>query len=114
MWQFEVVLDTHTQALTDDLTKTAVLVTPEGDLTPLAWRADAPGGHHREGILSFKAPASQPTTISIRVTRAGRLGKEPVTIARELPWSASVNRVVLWPVADGLGEATERTRSLLT
>lgn len=70
LWEFEVVMDTHTVALNDDLARSAVLVTPEGEV-PASWRGDGPGGHHRKGVLTFKAPASGPRTITIRLMRPG-------------------------------------------
>jgi hypothetical protein len=55
---FKVVLDTHSVNLdTYDLSQLAVLRTPSGEeIAPLSWQAP-PGGHHREGPLSFPAVA---------------------------------------------------------
>jgi len=70
VWEFEVVMDTHTEPLNDDLARSAVLVIPEGEL-PASWSGDGPGGHHRKGLLTFKAPASPPAMITIRLARPG-------------------------------------------
>lgn len=70
LWEFEVVMDTHTGALNDDLARSAVLVTPEGEV-PASWSGDGPGGHHRKGLLTFKAPATRPPIITIRLARPG-------------------------------------------
>lgn len=70
VWEFEVVMDTHTQPLTDDLARSAVLVTTQGNVAPVSWSGDGPGAHHRKGVLSFKAPPESPTII-IRLTRPG-------------------------------------------
>ena len=71
-WAFSVAFDTHSQALQDDLLKSAVLI-PIGSapLAPLAWEADPAGGHHRKGVLRFKAPSALPVSIELRITRPG-------------------------------------------
>lgn len=72
VWEFEMVFDTHTQELNDDLLTTAVLVTPDGkQLAPTSWDGDPPSGHHRKGKLRFNAVKPQPKMIELRVTRAG-------------------------------------------
>jgi hypothetical protein len=70
-WEFDVVFDTHTQALNDDLTKTASLRADGKILAPAAWQGDAPGGHHREGVLKFKATDPQSQAIELTITRPG-------------------------------------------
>lgn len=74
-WEFGVVLDTHSQALDDDLVKSAVLVDSRGVRhAPLAWEGAPPGGHHREGVLRFKSLTALPGTIELQISRPG----EPV------------------------------------
>lgn len=71
-WDFEVVFDTHSQELKDDLEKTAVLVADGGAAqTPVKWQGDPPGGHHRKGTLQFKAVSPMPAAIELRITRLG-------------------------------------------
>jgi len=71
-WDFAVVLDTHTQELGDDLTQTATLVTDDGlRLKPTAWSGAKPGGHHREGVLSFAAPEPRPSSFELQISRDG-------------------------------------------
>jgi hypothetical protein len=71
-WDFAVVLDTHSQELAEDLTQTATLVTDDGrQLTPSAWTGAGPGGHHREGVLSFPAPDPVPGGFELRLSRPG-------------------------------------------
>lgn len=83
VWEFDMVFDTHTQELNDDLLKSAVLVAPDGArLAPLAWQGDPPGGHHRKGFLRFNAPDPFPARIVLVVTRPG----EPK--ARSFEWNA--------------------------
>jgi hypothetical protein len=69
-WDFSVVLDTHTQELSDDLQKSAVLVDERGNESkPLAWDGAAPGGHHRAGVLKFRPLEPRPKTLELRLAR---------------------------------------------
>lgn len=68
-WAFSVVLDTHSQELDDDLASTAVLTVDGQEFRPLRWSGAAPGGHHREGVLDFPAPAGEAGTVELRVQR---------------------------------------------
>jgi hypothetical protein len=68
VWEFAVVLDSHTQDLSQDIARSAVLIDPQGARhRPLGWDGAAPGGHHREGMLRFKplAPEAQVVTLEI-------------------------------------------------
>ena len=71
-WEFDVVFDTHSQALTDDLEKTAGLVS-DGRTSHAAvkWQGDPPGGHHRKGVLQFQAVSPMPASIELQVKRSG-------------------------------------------
>ena len=54
-WRFEIVFDTHSVDLSQDLVKSGALIDAAGRRhAPLAWDGDPPGGHHRKGVLSFK------------------------------------------------------------
>ena len=71
-WDFKVVLDTHSGELNDDFVKTATLIDDKGGRhVPIQWEGAGPGGHHREGTLKFNAVTPTPTTIELRITRAG-------------------------------------------
>ena len=71
-WNFEIVLDTHSQDLGDDLVKSAVLVDGEGrQYKPTAWEGAAPGGHHREGVLRFNPVSPPPQAIELQIRRPG-------------------------------------------
>ena len=71
-WEFEIVLETHSQDLADDLATAATLVTDGGaKQAPTAWDGDPPGGHHRKGVLRFAPVVPQPEVIELRVVRAG-------------------------------------------
>lgn len=69
--EFEVVLDTHSRELVDDLAASAVLVTGKGESTPLGWSGDPPGGHHRKGILRFKGPIPREESFQLRMHLSG-------------------------------------------
>lgn len=73
-WDFEVVLETHTVALDQDMAKAAVLVDGTGGVHPaVSWQGDPPGGHHRKGVLRFRAPAVPPAKIELRIAGIGDL-----------------------------------------
>lgn len=72
LWEFEVVFDTHSQELKDDLSKNVVLIAADGTPVPPAdWQGDAPGGHHRKGVLRFNALIPPPSTLEMRINRDG-------------------------------------------
>ena len=78
VWEFDVVFDTHSQELRDDLMKEAVLVTAGGaQASPVDWKGDPPGGHHRKGILRFNALNPAPDKVVLLISRPGE--KEPRT-----------------------------------
>ena len=80
-WSFKVVLDTHSQDLSDDLMKTAVLIDPAGKrYSPTAWEGAGPGGHHREGVLRFAAISPAPEFVQLQITR------EKETAPRTFRW----------------------------
>jgi len=71
-WVFEVVLETHTQDLSDDLTKTAVLIDSTGrQAAPTKWQGDGPGGHHRKGQLYFASLSPPPVSVELHIRRTG-------------------------------------------
>ena len=71
-WEFDVVFDTHSQELTDDLEKTAVLVSDaRASHSPLKWQGDPPGGHHRKGVVQFKPVSPMPAAIELQIKRNG-------------------------------------------
>ena len=72
-WSFKVSLDSLKQDLGDDLMHTAYVVNraSKKNEVPIAWKGDAAGGRHREGVLSFNAVKPTPTAIELRIRRAG-------------------------------------------
>lgn len=81
-WVFAVVLDTHSQELSDDMLRTTLLVTDDGrELKPTAWKGAAPGSHHREGSLEFAAPSPVPKGFVLRMQRPGEAGPRVFSFA---------------------------------
>jgi len=71
VWEFSIELHTHSSGVSDDLTQSAVLVTDDGrTLKPLGW-SDTKLGPHREGVLTFEAPAPLPRVFELRIARPG-------------------------------------------
>ena len=70
-WDFEVVLETHTKALNDDLAKSSLLIADGKQYLPLGWEGAPPGGHHRKGKLRFKAIAPPPASVELQIRLAG-------------------------------------------
>lgn len=71
-WEFELVFDTHVQALQDDVLRSAVLIAADGSpVAPVAWDGDAPGGHHRKGVLRFDPLEPSPAVLELRLARSG-------------------------------------------
>jgi len=72
VWEFEVVMDTHTKPLSENLSQVAVLVDDTGRrYIPAAWQGDPPGGHHRKGVLQFTAPAETPKAVELQIDGVG-------------------------------------------
>ena len=71
-WDFKIVFDTHSQDLSDDVVKSAILLDSAGGrFFPLAWEGAGPGGHHREGVLRFQPLPLSPKQIELQITRPG-------------------------------------------
>ena len=69
-WSFKIVFDTHSQDLSDDVVKSAILLDGTGGrYVPVAWEGAGPGGHHREGVLRFHTLPSSPKAIELQIAR---------------------------------------------
>lgn len=68
---FEVTLETHTQDLGDDLTKSSVLNADGKQYLPLSWKGSPPGGHHRKGLLRFTKIVPQPQSMELQIRLSG-------------------------------------------
>lgn len=80
-WAFGVVLDTHTQDLSDDLARQATLSAAGAQHAPTAWEGDPPGGHHRKGVLRFAPITPTPDAVELRIQRPGE------NAARSFRWT---------------------------
>jgi hypothetical protein len=79
-WRFEVQLNTHVAPLDQDLVQVAVLSDSNGhDEPPLAWDGDMPGGHHRNGILSFKPISPLPDSVTLKIRQVGSVEERSFT-----------------------------------
>ncbi len=70
-WDFEVTLEAHTQALSEDLAKSSTLIADGKQYAPLGWEGAPPGGHHRKGLLHFKAITPQPPSVELQIRLTG-------------------------------------------
>jgi len=72
IWQFNIVLDTHSVELDYDLTKVASLFDDQGrEYKAVSWEGPGPGGHHIDGNLIFNAVLPLPKEIEIRILNVG-------------------------------------------
>ena len=72
VWEFAVVLDSHTQDLSQDVARSAVIIDAQGARhLPLGWEGAAPGGHHREGVLRFKPLAPEAQVVRLEISGIG-------------------------------------------
>lgn len=52
--QFEIKFDTHSQELVSEIAKVSKLTDDKGNIySTSSWNGSAPGGHHRDGTLTF-------------------------------------------------------------
>ncbi len=70
-WDFEVTLESHTQDLTIDMAKSSTLIADGKQYAPLGWVGAPPGGHHRKGLLRFKAITPQPQSVELQLHLTG-------------------------------------------
>ena len=70
-WDFEVSLETHSHALSEVLENSSVLIADGKRYQPLGWEGSPPGGHHRKGVLHFKAIAPQTSSVELHIRLIG-------------------------------------------
>ena len=71
-WDFEIILDTHSGNLDQDLTKTSVLTDDsENQFNAISWEGDPLQGHHRQGILKFPPITPKPQSIELKISQIG-------------------------------------------
>lgn len=72
IWEFEIVLDTHTVELDYDLTKMTVLIDEQGrEYKPVSRTGPVPDGHHLQGSLIFEGIKQTTEKIEIKVLNVG-------------------------------------------
>lgn len=70
-WKFDVVMDTHSVELDQDMTKIAILVDEQGkEYKALSWEGPT-GGHHREGIITFNKITPAPKSVELKISDIG-------------------------------------------
>lgn len=71
-WKFQITFDTHTGSLDQDPMQTTVLTDDAGTTyKPVAWEGSGPGGHHREGMLTFAAISPMPSFVELKIKNVG-------------------------------------------
>jgi len=71
-WKFTVVLDTHSGSLDEDMLTSATLVDDNGNkYRPTGWDGAPPGGHHREGVLTFILGKPAPRSVTLKIQNVG-------------------------------------------
>ena len=79
-WRFEVRLNTHVMEITEDMVAAATLSDGKNAVErPTAWEGDAPGGHHRKGVLVFKRLDRMPETITLHIREVGGIADRSFT-----------------------------------
>ncbi|MBI2052459.1 MAG: hypothetical protein HYT38_02145 [Candidatus Sungbacteria bacterium] len=76
VWKFEIVLDTHSGSLNDDMLTVATLVDNKGNAyQPISWEGPDPGGHHREGMLIFNEISPIPEYVELKINNVGGISE---------------------------------------
>ena len=79
-WKFNIVFDTHSGSLDDDMLTVAALVDDRGNTyQPKTWEGAGPGGHHREGVLSFDAIRPAPSVVELIIRNVGGISERSFT-----------------------------------
>lgn len=75
-WRFDVVLDTHSGDLDQDLLAVVDLADDRGVVyKPASWEGPGPGGHHRSGMLIFNTINSNSSFIVIYIKNIGGISE---------------------------------------
>jgi len=75
-WKFDVVLDTHSVELDQDIMQIATLVDDKNNTyKPTSWDGAEPGGHHREGTLIFNPVQPPPKYVELKIGDVGGIAE---------------------------------------
>ena len=67
----EVVMETHTHALSEGMEDSSVLIADGKQYKPSGWEGSSPGGHHRKGLLHFKTISPKPSSVELQIRLIG-------------------------------------------
>lgn len=71
-WKLNVVMDTHSVELDQDMAEVTMLVDDFGkEYKPLRWEGAGAGGHHREGMLVFGVINPIPSHLELKIKSVG-------------------------------------------
>ena len=71
-WKFDIGLNTHSVELDQDMTAITVLTDNQGkEYKPVRWDGAPPGGHHREGVLTFISDKPAPRSVTLKIQNVG-------------------------------------------
>ena len=71
VWRFEIILDTHSVELSQDLVEVVML----NGLKPASWDGPEAGGHHIAGVLTFEPVSPRPEEILMGVREVGGINE---------------------------------------
>lgn len=75
-WKFQIVFDTHSGSLDDDLLSVISLIDDKGvSYQPISWDGPGPGGHHRDGVLVFNAIDPIPLAVELKFKNIGAVAE---------------------------------------
>lgn len=79
-WDFEIVLDTHTGSLDQDLVSEVRLLDDKNkEYQASKWEGDPPGGHHREGVIKFESLGSDVTSLILKINPGEKMKETSFT-----------------------------------
>jgi len=71
-WKFDIGMNTHSVELDQDPMQITILVDDKENIyKPISWNGAPPGGHHREGVLIWKAIEPMPKSVEIKISSIG-------------------------------------------
>ncbi len=71
-WKFDIIINTHSVELDQNMTKIAILVDDQDkEYKSLRWEGAEAGGHHREGMLIFNQITPIPKYVELKIYGIG-------------------------------------------